>query len=284
MTSPKNFSYRNLVLAYYTWGSPDNPALLLLHGFFGSAADWECYATFWATRYFVVAPDLPGHGLSPWSIATDDMSVFVTATALKALMSGLHIQQYGVVGYSFGGRVALHLSLHARNALSCMVLESTSPGIHDPDQRESRRVQDGQLADLILARGIEWFVSFWGALPLFSSQIRLPPAIQEQIRHRRLRQDPRGLAQSLKAAGTGAQQSFWGKLETITVPTLLITGTLDVKFCSIAAAMHREWSNAATVSIDSAGHNVHLEQPRAFHNAVDPFLHRYLLDERNEHS
>lgn len=280
-SSAKYITVRNLVLAYYAWGLPDNPALLLLHGFFGTAYDWEFYARLWATRYFVIAPDLPGHGLSPWLPTSRNMSLVETASALHTLMSGLNIQQYGVLGYSFGGRVALHLSLVAGNALSCMVLESTSPGIHDPQERESRRRQDNQLADMILERGIEWFVSYWGALPLFSSQSRLPPSIREQVRQRRFRQDPHGLAQSLRAAGTGTQQSLWDKLETIRVPVLLITGALDEKFCAISAAMQRQWPNAQAVSIGSAGHNVHLEQPRAFRTAVDPFIQRYLIDERN---
>ncbi|MCL5972486.1 MAG: 2-succinyl-6-hydroxy-2,4-cyclohexadiene-1-carboxylate synthase [Firmicutes bacterium] len=283
MASPKYFSGRNLVLAYYTWGSPDNPGLLLLHGFFGNAHDWECYATSWASRYFVITPDLPGHGLSSWSTIADDMSVFATAAALKELMSSLGIDRYGVVGYSFGGRLAMHLSLLTGSALSCMVLESATPGIHDPEQRRARRIQDTQLSQLIVARGIEWFVSYWGALPLFASQTRLPPVVQKRIRQLRLRQDPRGLAQSLKAAGTGTQQSLWDKLETIRVPVLLITGTLDEKFCSIATTMQREWPAMQAVSIDSAGHNVHLEQPQAFHGAVDPFLQQYLGKERNEH-
>ena len=46
------------------FGSPGNPDVLCLHGFMGSAADWQDVATAIGDQASCIALDLPGHGAS----------------------------------------------------------------------------------------------------------------------------------------------------------------------------------------------------------------------------
>ena len=73
-------------------------------------------------------------------------------------------------------------------------------------------------------RGIEWCVDYWMELPLFSSQKRLSLDIQKAAYEQRLRNNPRGLANSLIGAGVGNQNPLWKQLEKITGRVLVIVG------------------------------------------------------------
>ena len=91
-------------------------------------------------------------------------------------------------------------------------------------------------------------------------------------RNQRLRNDPRGLANSLRGMGSGAQPSLWHDLPTLTLPTLLLVGALDDKFRRINEAMAAKIPSATLDIIPSAGHNTHLENSAAFALAVRSFL------------
>jgi pimeloyl-ACP methyl ester carboxylesterase len=79
-----------------------------------------------------------------------------------------------------------------------------------------------------------------------------------------LRNNPHGLAQSLRGAGTGAQTPLHDHLKELPMPAFLIAGELDKKFCAIACDMHATLPNAHLAIIPDAGHTVHLEAPDTF--------------------
>ena len=228
----------------------------------------------------MVAPDLPGHGASPAPNESEALSAAHTAEALAALMSSLSSRRYDLIGYSFGGRIAYHLLSYHGSQIQSAVLESTSPGIEDPVVREERRRQDEHLAQEIQERGLDWFIPYWNHLPLFASQASLAePRRQEQDDERR-RHHAFGLAQSLRGAGTGTQGSLWSLLPTISIPLLIITGALDAKYSQIGGAMHATSRQSQWVSVEGAGHNVHLERPEEFLRLVSQFLSQstYILE------
>src|SRR5262249_47420901 len=131
---------------------------------------------------------------------------------LLALLDRLSVQQTAVLGYSMGGRVALHLALYAPERLWALALESTSPGIMDTAERESRRHSDAALAEAIERDGLVAFVDRWQALPLFATQARLPVAVREALRCQRLENNPQGLANSLRGLGAGMQEPVLQRL------------------------------------------------------------------------
>jgi pimeloyl-ACP methyl ester carboxylesterase len=47
---------------YLAWGSPDKPPLVLVHGGAAHAMWWSFLAPQLAQHYYVIAPDLSGHG------------------------------------------------------------------------------------------------------------------------------------------------------------------------------------------------------------------------------
>lgn len=272
MTTVQHFLYKELDLAYRTWGDDANPALLLLHGFTGTSLGWKELAQDWASNFWVVAPDLPGHGASRTPSAPADLSVANTAKALCHLMASVSSRPFSLLGYSLGGRIGLHMLHEVPHLVRCAILESTSPGIQDPAERAARRRQDMGLADKIEAEGLDWFISYWESLPLFASQSTLVEPLRQRLRQERHTQTAWGQAQSLRGAGTGTQDSLWSLLPNISIPILLVTGSEDAKYQDIARAMHAVLPDSQWVSVDDAGHNVHLERSHEFAEIVSQFL------------
>lgn len=242
--------------------------LLLLHGFTGDHSSWQGVPPALSAKNQLIMLDLPGHGSSdsPECAAAWHMSSI--AADLISLLDALELPQVHLLGYSMGGRLALYLGLRYPRRFLSLTLESASPGLADDAERQVRRRHDEQLADKIEARGIAWFVDFWESLPMWASQANLPAQVLAAQRNQRLRNDPAGLAGSLRGLGTGAQPSLWESLPGMQMPTLLIVGALDSKFRRINAAMSDAIPNARLEIITGAGHNTHLEKPGEFARVV----------------
>lgn len=242
--------------------------LVLLHGFTGSAANWAGQRAVFEKHFLTVAIDLLGHGASD---APDDAERYGMARCvddLRACFDGFHLEHVHLLGYSMGGRVALHLAHKYPQRVNTLILESASPGIADASERAARIASDQALAERIEREDIPAFVAYWEQLPLFATQSRLPQATRDALRAQRLQNNPRGLANTLRGLGTGAQESLWEHLPQIHTRTLLITGALDVKFTDIARRMSGLMPNARHIGVADAGHAVHLERPAEFEEIV----------------
>lgn len=243
--------------------SPDTAGtgerLVLLHGFTQNARCWGRFGDELTADppdgLEVLAVDLPGHGRS----GHDDADL-PCAAALVADAAGAGVY----LGYSLGGRVALHAALARPDLVRGLVLIGATAGIDDPDERAARRRADAALADRLLADGLPTFLDRWLAGPLFAD---LDPA--DACRAERLSNRPAGLAASLRNCGTGTQEPLWDRLEALTMPLLIVVGERDEKFSALGRRLvgAATGTTAALVSIPGT-HAVHLEQPAATAAAV----------------
>ena len=234
------------------------PDVVLLHGFTHTGASWDPVVAALGERYRATAPDIRGHGS-----ATD--RVPVTLAAVVDDLSALAPPRFTLVGYSMGGRVALHAALTLPDRVDRLVLIGASPGIADPAERELRRVDDERLAGEIERSTIEEFAGRWAKTPVLAGQ---PPDVLETVHADRLRNRPAGLARALRGLGTGALPSLWHRLPDVPVPIELLVGVRDEKFRAIAAQMAAALPSADVVVVPGAGHAVHLEAPGAVAQAI----------------
>lgn len=257
--------------------------LVLLHGFTGSAESWHPFLeTF--SGHKVILIDLIGHGKtagpgktagsgkseSPESFERYSMEEAVQD--LNAIFEELALDKVKLAGYSMGGRLALSYAIKHPDKIEKLILESASPGLRTEAERQSRKENDQKLADSILEQGIVSFTDFWENISLFASQKALPADRQAKLRNQRLKNNEAGLANSLLGMGTGSQPSWWDKLHTLKMPVLIVCGELDKKFCEIAKEMNELLPNPTLLKINSAGHAVHVEQPRIFGKIVSEFI------------
>lgn len=248
------------------------PVLVLLHGFTGSAASWgKLLDDLAILNMRIIALDMLGHGQSD---APDDPQRYGMEYCQSDIISilqalGIKRKEAILLGYSMGGRIALYCAFSGY--FRALILESASPGLASPTEREERHISDEALADRIEHEGMEAFVNYWEHIPLFASQRNLPIERWNAQRAQRLTNRSRGLANSLRGIGTGVQPPLDQHLPILTIPVLLITGELDSKYCTIAQQMAQQLPGAQLRIVPNAGHTVHLEQPDLFVTLVHNF-------------
>lgn len=249
------------------------PAVMLLHGYTGTARSISTVARALERDYEVIAPDLPGHGRSAMPARAgygfDDCIDDLVAT----LVAGGH-ERAVWIGYSMGARLALGCAVRHPGRVAALVLVAARGGIADAAEREARRVADEALARRIETIGVEAFVDEWMAQPLFATQRSLGALALAEARRERLGNSARGLAASLRALGPGAQPAYFDQLAQVEAPVLLVAGALDPGFVEAARGLALLLPHAELREIADAGHAVHVEQPEALMRAVQDFLRR----------
>lgn len=259
---------RGLEVNIRVWHEQARETLILLHGFTGTVATWEKLAEQLPESLRIIAVDLTGHGETFVPADPNRYSMDEQIKDLEALFTQLDLQEFTLLGYSMGGRVALSYTANYPQRVKRLILESASPGLQTAEERLARRKSDEVLAENIEQNGIEAFVDKWENIPLFASQKKLSLDVQQAIRKERLSQNTQGLANSLRGMGTGAQPSVWEVLQDIHVPVFLITGALDEKFCRIAKQMKQLLPIATTIEVEEVGHAIHVENPQDFATIV----------------
>jgi 2-succinyl-6-hydroxy-2,4-cyclohexadiene-1-carboxylate synthase len=178
-----------------------------------------------------------------------------------------------LVGYSMGGRLALHAALRDPGRYRALALVGASPGIADDGARERRRVADEELAAWIEAHSIEEVVARWEANPVFSLQ---PAEVVAAQRAGRLRHEPSDLATLLRSAGQGALDPVWDRLGELSMPVLAVAGAHDSMYVETGGRMARLGRRVTAAAIADAGHAAHLEQPAAVRDVIRPFIERFV--------
>lgn len=247
-----------------------NEKIVFLHGFTGSTHSWDEVISHLPSTFELLAIDLIGHGGTSKPMDSGRYSAEEQIKDLHALFQQLQWSNFTLVGYSMGGRLALAYA--SQYNVKRLILESSSPGLIDIEERTIRKQSDEQLANRILEEGLVSFVDFWERIPLFQSQRKLSLEKQQLIRQERLAGTEIGLANSLRGFGTGVQPSYWEKLDDLFTPTFLITGELDEKFSNLAKKMKIYFPNAAHTEVRNVGHAIHVENPELFATIVKDII------------
>ena len=231
----------------------------LLHGFTQTARCWGPFGAALARSCRTLAVDMPGHG------AAGAVRADLPATADLAVAT---VGPATYLGYSMGGRVALHAALRHPAAVEALVVIGATPGLVSPAERAERRAADARLAERIVEIGVDAFLDEWLQGPLFAS---LDPAAS--CRDERATNTAAGLAASLTLCGTGSQEPLWDALGRLAGPVLVVAGAADERFADIGARMVAAIGAGATLAtVEDAGHAAHLEQPEATAEVVLSWL------------
>jgi pimeloyl-ACP methyl ester carboxylesterase len=103
--------------------------LLLLHGLFGSSANWGGVAKQLASDRRVLMPDLRNHGRSLWAAPMDYPEM---AADLVRLLDATGIDRAHLVGHSMGGKAAMWLALCAPRRVARLVVVDIAPVAYAP--------------------------------------------------------------------------------------------------------------------------------------------------------
>jgi len=247
-------------LNYFVEG--EGTPVTLLHGFTQSGRSWQEVVKTMPAEWRWVVPDLRGHGETrtrPGAPCTMDACL----GDLEMLWDHLDVQRTHLVGYSMGGRLALHVAARKPERLLSLLTIGAHAGL-DEDAREGRRLGDEALAQRIEQDGLEAFVKYWSGLPLFAGLERRGPSFVTQLRAERMNNTVGGLACSLRGMGAGVMEPVWGDLARVTVPSTFVAGQLDHGYVASARRLAAAVPHGRVEVVVRAGHSVHQERPEAF--------------------
>jgi pimeloyl-ACP methyl ester carboxylesterase len=267
VTTEREMTRDGVRLACLDFGG-DGPAVLLLHGLAGHAGEWEETASWLTARCRVVALDARGHGRSERS--PSDVSLAAVVADAAFVVEQVDLQPVVVVGQSVGGLTALSLAARRPDLVRGLVLVDASPS-------------DGQGAEEA-AKGIAealrgWprsFASRSEAQAFFAGRFGdgLPTeAWTSGLEHVgevwRPRFEIEVMAQTLREAMSKPTWEEWGR---ITCPTLIVRAGNGVINSDTAQEMTRRLPRARLVEIPEAAHDLHLDRPREWREALTAFL------------
>jgi len=126
-------------MAYYDWGDPDNPDVVLcVHGLTRTGRDFDVLAQQLSTQFRVICPDVVGRGLSDWLSQPLNYSVPQYAADMVSLIAQLHPKSLRWVGTSMGGLIGL--------TYAALVAQSKDPSRALPPARHTATIDNGVVA------------------------------------------------------------------------------------------------------------------------------------------
>lgn len=234
--------------------------VLLLHAGIADSRMWAPQvAALEAAGHRVTAPDLPGYGDTPLEPGTIDYVDHAGALLDRSA---------AIVGCSFGGRVALELTLSRPELVERLVLVGSSIGTWDWSEtaqagfaEEEEELERGDLTGAAAQQARMWLADGTGpavralteAMTLRTYELQLP--LEGQVR------------------GSWPEPGAAERLGEVAVPTLVVVGTDDVEdIPAIARKLAAEIPGARLETIEGAGHLPSLERPDELNRLLLDFL------------
>ncbi|MEO8217258.1 MAG: alpha/beta fold hydrolase [Acidobacteriota bacterium] len=231
-----------------------------LHGFLGQGSDWD-----------QVRPSLREAGLescapSLFSGREEILPIERWAEQFTALVRRQDSEPV-LLGYSMGGRLALHALLGAPSMFRAAVIVSAGLGTEGEQKREDRRERDEQWARDFENDPWEELLERWNDLDVFGGS---PVAFD-----RREEEFDRGsLAGAMRLWSPARQEFLLAKLSGLDVPVLWLAGENDERYVAEGRRAVAALDRGQLKVIPGAGHRVPWENPRGFLAEVLPFLRR----------
>jgi esterase len=249
------------MLAFQTHGdATDRPALLIVHGLFGSARNWGVIARRLADSRKVVAVDQRNHGDSPWS----DRHDYPAMAGDLAEVIEAHGAPMDVLGHSMGGKAAMVLALARPALVRKLVVADIAPAAYGHTQMH--------LIEAMRAVGAD-YPSRSAAEAALAARVDEPGVRSFLMQSLDLKERRWRLNLDALAAHMGDILSFPQVEGRFDGPALFLSGALS----SYVLPEHRDtirtlFPHARFARIPGAGHWLHADKPRETEAAVRVFL------------
>jgi len=250
-------------------GPRDAPVVLLLHGFGASLQAWDDWAPALEKNLRVLRIDIPGFGLSGPAV-NHDYSDAADVARVIALLDQLGVQQVIMAGHSMGGRIAWNLTAAHPERVSKLVLLSPD-GFPDPNAKSDKTYEVPTLLGLLPYSLPKWALRMGGVAPAFADNSQLTPQMMQRYHDMMLAPGVRtALLERMRQTRNSDPVA---RLQSITVPTLLIWGEKDA-FIPVGNAQDylKAMPQAKLVTLPGVGHVLHEEAPQASVQVVLDFL------------
>lgn len=259
--------------------SGKGPVVLLLHGTGASTHSWRGLAPLLASRFTVVAPDLPGHAFTraPEGLA---LSLPVMARSLAGLAAELGQAPDVIIGHSAGAAIALQMALEGLAAPQGIIslngalrpLEGFASRFFPPVAR--------LLALLpIVPNMFAWRARDPAVVDDLLRQTGSSIPAEDRDRYHRLATTPSHVGAALSMMANWDVAALEKAMAKLTVPVLLIAGSDDGMVpASEATVVARRLPRAEVARLKGLGHLAHEEQPERVAALIGSWADRVLTD------
>ena len=163
-----------------------------------------------------------------------------------------------LLGYSLGGRLALHACLSQPDLWQAVILFGADPGLESEEEKILQLHRDRNWAERLKREPLEKLVEEWDAQPVFCG-------IENQAPRNLGEMDPDRLSQHFEVFSKGLQQNLAPKLaELKNLPILFVSGEKDQKYLVIGKKLAKSSSVINAQVIANAGHRVPWENTESF--------------------
>lgn len=236
-----------------------------LHGFLGLPTDWqflkEKFPKF-NCHLHSIEDYIENHKSNHFSCWAKNFnnSIFKNTNVLNQTLNKKNI----LVGYSLGGRLALH-SLIESNKWDGVMIISAHPGLLSENEKKLRLTHDMNWAKRFLEEPWESLMKDWNSQGVFSG-------LECSLQRKENLYDRKILSHFLTSFSLGNQKNLRPFLKELNIPFLWIAGEFDKKFTQIAFEMSSLNKNINHQIIPQIGHRVPWEASEVFINILDQFL------------
>lgn len=218
-----------------------------LHGFLGRPHDWDGFGVIPCDIYSFAQPSTQ-IGLREWGTQFN----LYAGKGKKVVM-----------GYSLGGRLALHALLDSPENWSAAVIISAHVGLESSQLRLQRLQDDQQWANRFLTEPWPTLMEAWNRQSVFGPS----PFLRNELDY------SRGvLADTLRYWSLGHQESLLPQLTQLEMPILWVAGENDKRYCSMATALQFRHPKSRIWIAPGAAHRVPWDSPHAFREQLHLFL------------
>lgn len=237
---------------------------IALHGFLGLPSDWplagvdvEAY-DLW--KSIVRLSSVPG------GVARDTAySAWAKQFTKEVRASGA--SSVALIGYSLGGRLAMHAILEAPDLFERAVIVSAHPGLTSEHEKRDRVASDKVWAERFLRDSWPMLIKAWNVQPVLAPPVKPAPDFV-QLERPETSFSRESLAFALDAWSLGRQKDLRQRLRECEVPLRFVTGSLDTKFTSLLG----DFAGIDRQVVLGAGHRVPWDHPAGFRESIDEFL------------
>lgn len=212
-------------------------AIHALHGFMGQPLDWSRFSFSKGCTFY------------PYQLLTDFPIVPLTEWAeLFNQKIGLKTFDNILLGYSLGGRLALHAVINKPQIWKAVILLSTHPGLKMEEERKARLAADQQWARRFEKDSWEQLMNDWNAQDVFKTDT---PTERKEMNY-----DRQSLSNALNIWSLGRQADLRLQIASLKIPILWIVGENDRKYLSLGHELTFRHPQSKLCVVSESGHRL----------------------------
>jgi 2-succinyl-6-hydroxy-2,4-cyclohexadiene-1-carboxylate synthase len=225
-----------------------------LHGFLGMPKDWDFFKPMLSVcPISLFSYGIPKEGFWAWS---RNFNRWISNQAPSKRL---------LLGYSLGGRLAMHALLENPSLWDSAIMISANPGLHSDAERGERKKQDSIWSQRFLEEPWDKLMASWNNQAIF------------QTVWKRLEKDfsRRALADALTGWSLGIQENLRRDLAKLAKPILWIAGGKDPRYEAIARDMAELHPLSQCWIEPNSAHRVPWEAPDLFIDRLNIFIEEF---------